>query len=100
MIQDRPQADRRPGCRDHQDADAFAHFRIGERYHAGHLDIGMAIHVSDLEIPEGMRVEDAPEELIVQVIKPQEVEEEAEGVPGPAEPEVIGRKAAEESDEK
>lgn len=64
-----------------------------------HLDIGMSVHVKDLEIPEGMTIENGPEELVVQVVKPQETAEEAETGLGPAEPEVIGRKAAEESAE-
>ncbi len=69
----------------------------------GKLEIGDSIHVSDLEFPEGAEVITPPESLIVQVAEPVGDEDEAgEGdVPGggPAEPEVIGRKAEESEDE-
>lgn len=64
-----------------------------------HLEIGQSVHVKDLEVPEGMHIQDSPDELIVQVIKPQEAAETEEGGIGPAEPEIIGRKAAEESED-
>lgn len=64
------------------------------------LQIGDAIHVSDLELPEGSTVDLPPEAVVIQVVEPQEVpeeEDEGEGVGG-AEPEVIGRKADEEDE--
>jgi large subunit ribosomal protein L25 len=66
-----------------------------------HLDIGQAIHVRELtEIPEGVTVLDAPEALIVHIVKPG-VEEEpaADAVPGPAEPELIKREKKTEDEE-
>jgi large subunit ribosomal protein L25 len=63
------------------------------------LEIGQGIHVKDLELPENMRILDAPEELVVQVIQPVEQAEPEEGAGGPAEPEVIGRKAEEPEEE-
>ncbi|HUG89854.1 MAG TPA: 50S ribosomal protein L25 [Planctomycetaceae bacterium] len=64
------------------------------------LQIGQAIHVRDLELPEGVTAVTDPDQVIVQVVQPVEVPEEAEeGLPGPAEPELVGRKPAEESEE-
>lgn len=65
------------------------------------LQIGDAIHVSDLELPEGSTVDLPPEAVVIQVVEPQEIseeDEEGEGAGG-AEPEVIGRKADAEDDE-
>ena len=68
----------------------------------GHLEIGQAVHVSDLEVPQGVEVKNPPEDTIVQVNAPAvEDEEETDGIAtGPVEPEVIGRKeqTEEESD--
>jgi large subunit ribosomal protein L25 len=60
----------------------------------GSLEIGDAIHVSDLEIPDGFEIHNPPESVVVQVFAPlEEEEEEVDGAElGPAEPEVIGRK--------
>ena len=67
------------------------------------LDIGGAVHVKELtDLPEGVTVLDHPEALIVHVVKPGIVEAlPAEAVPGPAEPELIGRvkKEDEEAEE-
>jgi large subunit ribosomal protein L25 len=65
------------------------------------LELGDAIHVSDLQLPEGVVAVNPPDEVVVQVsrvgVAPAELEAVAEG---PLEPEVIGRKAeAAESDE-
>lgn len=60
----------------------------------GDLNIGDAIHVSDLQVPEGVVVLNEPEELVVQVTEPMEVPEEGEeegAAAGAVEPEVIGR---------
>jgi large subunit ribosomal protein L25 len=66
----------------------------------GSLDIGDVIHLSDLEFPEGFVVHNPPDSVIVQVLVPRKEEEEVdEAEPGPAEPEVIGRKE-EKEDEK
>lgn len=66
------------------------------------LEIGDAVHVSDLQSPQGVEIQNLPEDVVVQVHAPAlEVEEEAEELAGaPVEPEVIGRKEeeGEESD--
>ena len=59
----------------------------------GTLEIGDAIHISDLEVPENTTILNPPETLVVQVVESVELEDEAgDEVPGPAEPEVIGQK--------
>jgi large subunit ribosomal protein L25 len=64
------------------------------------LQIGSALHVRDLKLPEGTKAMDDPDAIVVQVSAPQ-----AEPTPGAApaesaEPEVIGRQAkAEEGEE-
>ncbi|MCS6976333.1 MAG: 50S ribosomal protein L25 [Gemmatales bacterium] len=62
------------------------------------LQLDQAIHVKDLKLPEGVVALADPEAVVVQCAKPLE-EAAAEAVEGPAEPEVIGRKAAEEEGE-
>lgn len=62
------------------------------------LQLDQAIHVKDLKLPEGVTALDDPEAVVVQCVKPAE-EAAAEEAEGPAEPEVIGRKAAEEEGE-
>lgn len=66
------------------------------------LEIGQSVHVRELtDIPEGVTILDAPEALIVQIVKPGVVEESAaDAMPGPAEPELIKRekKADDEAD--
>ncbi len=64
------------------------------------LDIGGAVHVKELtDLPEGVAVLDHPEALIVHVVKPGIVEvAPTEAVPGPAEPELIGRVKKEEEE--
>jgi large subunit ribosomal protein L25 len=66
-----------------------------------HLEIGQAVHVRELtDIPEGVKVLDAPEALIVHIVKPG-IEEEpvVEAAPGPAEPELIKREKKTEEEE-
>jgi large subunit ribosomal protein L25 len=66
----------------------------------GELQIGQAIHVSDLDIPQGMEVHNVPDTVVVQVVEPvAEAEEPAAGEGGPAEPEVIGKKPEEAEEE-
>ena len=61
-----------------------------------HLEVGDAIHVSEIELPEGTTVQNPPEAAIVQVVAPVVEEDEEEAVDtAPAEPEVIGRQAEE-----
>jgi large subunit ribosomal protein L25 len=57
------------------------------------LNIGDAIHVSDLELPQESQVIAEPEQIVAHVVAPREIiiEEEAE-VDTASEPEVIGEK--------
>jgi large subunit ribosomal protein L25 len=63
------------------------------------LEIGGAIHVRDLKLPEGVTVLTPGDEVVVQCVQPVEIEEEPAEELGPAEPEVIGRKAETEEEE-
>lgn len=65
----------------------------------GSLQIGDTVHVKDLtEVPPGVKILNPPETIVLHIVQPREVEEvAAEG--GPAEPELIGRKPAEEGAE-
>jgi len=63
----------------------------------GHLEVGHAIHVRDLELPKGARAITSAEETVVTCMVPGKKAEEA-AVPGAVEPELIGRKAAEEGE--
>jgi hypothetical protein len=70
---------------------------VPERVHApvGHLEVGHAVKIRDLELPEGVRaVLDAEETVVTCTIAGKKAAEEAAA--GTAEPEVIGRKAEEE----
>jgi len=59
------------------------------------LEVGGSVKVSDLELPPGARVIAEPDEVLVTCVKPGEgTEEETET----AEPEVIGRKPADEGE--
>jgi len=63
------------------------------------LEIGQAIHVRDLVVPEGVTIASDPNEIVASVLPPAKVEEPvvAEGVVAPvAEPELIGAKKPEE----
>jgi large subunit ribosomal protein L25 len=72
------------------------------RVNIGELQIGSVIHVRDLHLPEGITALDEPDAVVVQVKAPL-VEAEAPAAAAEeaeaAEPEVIGRKAAEEEAE-
>jgi len=70
--------------------------------HVEELGMNEAIHVKDLKVPEGVKVLDDPEDVVVAVHPPQaeEVEEEAvEGEEGVEEPEVIKKGKGEEEGE-
>ena len=71
---------------------------IPDHIHAqvGHLEVGHAIHVRELELPKGARALANPEETVVTCMVPGKKAEEAAA--GPVEPEVIGRKAGEEGE--
>ncbi|MGE5894324.1 MAG: 50S ribosomal protein L25 [bacterium] len=66
------------------------------------LEIGSSIHVSDIPIPEGVKILNSPEEVIVNVIEPQKEEEVAPAAaPEITEPEVEkkGKKEEEPAEE-
>jgi large subunit ribosomal protein L25 len=63
------------------------------------LEIGQALHVRDLVVPDGVTIVAEPEDIIVSVLPPSKVEEPvvaAGAVVAPVEPELIGAKKAEE----
>src|SRR5262249_15456530 len=70
------------------------------RVNVGSLQMDQAIHVKELQMPEGVTALGEPDGVVVQVVA-KELEEAAAPVPGAeaAEPEVIGRKPAEEEEE-
>lgn len=66
------------------------------------LEMGQAIHIRELKLPEGVTVDADPDQLVVHVVAPRVAEPEptAEAAPGSAEPELIGRKPEDKEDEK
>jgi large subunit ribosomal protein L25 len=70
------------------------------RVNISELQQGAAIHVRELQLPEGVKALDDPDAVVVQVTVPQaEPEAAAAPIAEQAEPEIIGRKAAEEEAE-
>jgi large subunit ribosomal protein L25 len=71
------------------------------RVNVTELQLGGAIHVKDLHLPEGVKALDDPEAIVVHIKAPEAVPEPAAAAEAgaQAEPEVIGRKAAEEAAE-
>lgn len=70
------------------------------RVNVGELQIGAAIHVRDLHLPEGCKAMSDPDAIVVQVKAPEaEAAAAAPAAGETAEPEVIGRKAAAEEEE-
>lgn len=72
---------------------------IPDHIHAqvGHLEVGHSIKVHDLQLPKGAKALADGDETVVSCMLPSKKAEEA-GTTGVAEPEVIGRKAAEEGE--
>jgi large subunit ribosomal protein L25 len=70
------------------------------RVNIGELDVGGVIHVKDLVLPPGVKAMADPEAIVVHVTTPTAMPEPGAVVEptGAAEPEVIGRKAAEEEE--
>lgn len=70
------------------------------RVSVNELQLEGVIHLKDVKLPEGVVAFADPESVVVQCVKPAEEAEAAPGevAEGPAEPEVIGRKAAEEGE--
>lgn len=66
--------------------------------HVGHLELGHSIKVRDLELPKGAKAMADGDETVVSCLLPTKKGEEAPGTGAGAEPEVIGRKAAEEGE--
>jgi len=61
------------------------------------LGVGGALHVRELEIPEGLEVLTPPEEVLAAVVAPREEEVAATvEAEAPAQPELVGRAAEEE----
>jgi len=73
---------------------------IPEKIHAqiGKLELGGTIKAHDLELPKGARVTHEGDETIVSCTLPSKKGDEAAAPTATAEPEVIGRKAAEEGE--
>jgi len=70
------------------------------RVNVGELQLGAAIHVRDLHLPEGVTTAVDPDGIVVHVTLKQAEPEEGGVLPtGTAEPEVIGRKAEDEEAE-
>jgi large subunit ribosomal protein L25 len=66
------------------------------------LEVGHALHVRELDVPPNTRIMNNPEAVVVRVAQPGaelELATGAVGEEGPAQPEVIGRKPAEEGEE-
>lgn len=68
------------------------------RVNVADLQIGQAVHIRDLALPEGVLALGDPEAVVVQVTHPKAEVAPTEELPGPVEPEVIGRKPAEEGE--
>ncbi len=67
------------------------------RANVGHLEVGGALHVRDLEIPEGVTPVSDPNDVVCTIkMLAEEPVEAAEEAEAPAEPERIGRPAPEE----
>ena len=64
--------------------------------HVGHLEVGHGIKVHDLQLPAGAKALADADETVVTCILPTKKGEEA--APAAAEPELIGRKPAEEGE--
>jgi large subunit ribosomal protein L25 len=70
------------------------------RVNIGELQIGGVIHVRDLVLPEGVKAQVDPDAVVVQVKAPVTAEPGAVPAAGEqAEPEIIGRRVAEEKEE-
>ncbi|MGE3806797.1 MAG: 50S ribosomal protein L25 [Gemmataceae bacterium] len=66
------------------------------------LQLGQAIHVKELTLPEGVKALADDDALVIQVVAKEEEKEEAAALPGeggPAEPERIGRQKPAEEEE-
>jgi large subunit ribosomal protein L25 len=70
------------------------------RVEVGGLHVGEGVHVKELALPEGVTVDLDADLLLVHVVTRVAAPEPTAGEGGPAEPEVIGRKAEKDEEEK
>jgi large subunit ribosomal protein L25 len=68
------------------------------RVNINELQLGGAIHVRDVKLPDGVTVLDDPDAIVVHVTAPQAEPEAPVVAEGQAEPEVIGRQKEEEAE--
>lgn len=61
----------------------------------GTLQIGQAIHVRDLEIPQGVHVQNSADAIVAHVVPVRSAEPAADAAAAGAQPEVIGKKTEE-----
>lgn len=64
-----------------------------------HLDIGQSVHVHELKVPEGVAVLNDDDEVVLHVVRPSVGPVVDEDLLGVAEPEVLKKASAEESNE-
>lgn len=69
------------------------------RVNIGELHLEGAIHVRDLKLPDGVKALAEGDAIVIHVVKPKVEAATGEVIPGQAEPEVITRKKAEETEE-
>jgi large subunit ribosomal protein L25 len=69
------------------------------RVHVEHLEMHGIVHAREIALPSGARLINPADQIVCQVRIVKEVEAVVEAPAGPTEPEVIGRKAAEEGSE-
>ena len=69
------------------------------RVNVENLELHGILHVKEITVPEGVRVLNSPEQILCQVRTVKEEAPALEAAPGPTEPEVIGKKPAEEGAE-
>lgn len=62
----------------------------------GSLELGQAIHVKDLEIPENVHVQNPPDAIVVHVVQVKEALATDAAAAAATEPEVVGKKVAAE----
>ncbi len=62
------------------------------------LEIGQAIKMAEVELPEGVKLLSSPDAVVVQCNAPVEVSDEEPEAAESAEPEMIGRQAAEDEE--
>lgn len=64
----------------------------------GHLEKGQAIHVGEIELPANVTCLNAADLVVVQVVEPRAESDAAGADAGPAQPELIKKKVAEEDE--